>query len=126
MADPRFLTIETQYVSLAGTVIDLLTAVVVAFHVGWAIVLILRGRGTEIARAVAADGVIAGLGFGVAGSLLKTIALQDWPHIRAFAFLFVFRTLLKRVFEREQQAITRRAPPPSITAAKPAIAHSGR
>ena len=93
---------ETQYVLLAGTLIDLLTAVVVAYHVGWALVLILRGCGGDAARTAMADGVIAGLGFGVAGSLLKTMALEDWPHIRTFAFVFLFRTLLKRVFQQEQ------------------------
>lgn len=100
--------VETQCVLLIGIAIDLLTAVVVAYHVGWALVLIVRGRGSDAAKAVVADGVIAGLGFGVAGSLLKTIALGDWPHLRMFAFVFVFRTLLKRVFQQEQLAVTRR------------------
>lgn len=102
------LGLETRYVVFLGAAIDLLTAVVVAFHVGWALWLIVRQGGADAARAVVADGVIAGLGFGVAGSLLKTIALQDWPHIRTFAFVFVFRTLLKRVFQREQKIVARR------------------
>ena len=100
--------LEGAYVAYAGGAIDLLTGVVIGYHVGWALWLILRRRGTDAVRVVIADGVLVALGFGVAGSLLKTLALQDWVTIRTFAFLFVFRTLLKRVFEREQRVVLAR------------------
>jgi hypothetical protein len=54
-----------------------------------------------------AGGVLAALGFMIAAALLKTIALHNGPQIGMFAFVVALRTLMKRVFAREQAASTR-------------------
>jgi len=101
-------TIETRLISLGGTIIELLAAIVVAAHVLHALWVILRHRDSDGARMIIARGVLAALGFSVAGTLLKTIALQSWPEIRTFAFVLLLRTLLKQVFLRESRRINRR------------------
>ena len=99
---------ETAWVTLGGTLIELLAAIVVGFHVLWAVARILTGHGSDDARLLIARGVLAALSFSVAGTLLKTIALQSWPQIRIFAFVLVLRTLLKQIFQWEQTMIARR------------------
>lgn len=103
---------ETAWVTLGGTLIELLAAVVVSFHVLWAISRILTRHGSDDARLLIARGVLAALSFSVAGTLLKTIALQSWPQSRMFAFVLLLRTLLKRIFQWEQTMIAQRRGPP--------------
>ncbi len=96
---------EQRWVSLGGTLIDLAAAVVISFHALWALAALIRGEGTDRARLLVADGVLAGLAFSVAGTLLKTIALQSWPQLGTFVFVYALRTMLKRVFAWERSLI---------------------
>ncbi len=101
----------TSIIALGGTLIELLAAIVVGWHALSALAIILSKRSSDQARLIIAQGVLAALSFSVAGTLLKTIALQTWPEIRMFAFVLALRTMLKRVFQWEQRAIMRRSPP---------------
>lgn len=101
---------EQRLIAAGGSVIELLAAFVIAYHVVWALSGIVKRRGSDVARIRIAQGVLAALGFSVAGTLLKTIALQTWPQIRLFTFIFVLRTLLKRVFLWEERMIQARSP----------------
>ncbi len=92
-------------ISLAGTLIEIAAAVVISFHAGWAFLDILRGRGADRARILIADGVLSGLGFSVAGTLLKAIGLASWSQMGMFAFVFALRTMLKHVFAWERGLI---------------------
>ena len=100
---------------MGGSIIELLAAIVIVYHVLWAIAGIVRRQGSDVARIRIAQGVLSALGFSVAGTLLKTIALQTWPQIRLFTFIFVLRTLLKRVFLWEENSIKARTPVPAGT-----------
>lgn len=102
------LGIETRLIVAGGTVIELLAAVVVTFHACRALLAILRHYDADRSRLIIADGVLAALGFSVAGTLLKSLALQSWRQIGMFAFVLVFRMLLKQVFQREREQIARR------------------
>ena len=99
----------TDVINLGGSIIELLAAFVIVVHVFRALTSIVRTRSSDQARLLIAEGVLAALSFSVAGTLLKTIALQSWPQIRMFAFVLLLRTLLKRVFQWEQRAIRRRS-----------------
>lgn len=98
------------WIVAAGTAVDLLAAVVIVYHVLWALLGIVQLGGSDLARIRIAQGVLTALGFSVAGSLLKIIGLQTWPQIRMFAFVFALRTMLKRVFAWEQARIATRMP----------------
>ena len=106
--ESRLISTEQQMVLMGGSMIELLAAIVIVYHVLWAIAAIVRRQGSDVARIRIAQGVLAALGFSVAGTLLKTIALQTWPQIRLFTFIFVLRTLLKRVFLWEENSIKAR------------------
>ena len=97
--------IEEQWVALGGTLIELAAAFVISFHAAWALLALLRGQGTDRARLIIANGVLAGLAFSVAGTLLKTIALQTWPQLGTFLFVYALRTMLKRVFAWERRLV---------------------
>ena len=102
--------IESRLIAAGGTAIELLAAVVVAFHACWALAVILRHHDADRPRFIIADGVLAALGFSVAGTLLKALALQSWRQIGTFAFVLAFRTLLKQVFKREREQMSKRKP----------------
>jgi uncharacterized membrane protein len=99
---------ESQWIAVGGAAIELLTALVVAFHACRALVAIVRRFDADRPRLIIAEGVLAALGFSVAGTLLKALALQSWQQIGMFAFVLALRTLLKQVFKREREQITRR------------------
>ncbi len=99
---------EGQIIAFGGSLVELLAALVVAFHAIWAFGSIARDRSGDQARLLIARGVLAALSFSVAGTLLKTIGLQTWPQIRMFAFVLILRTVLKQVFRAEQSSILRR------------------
>ena len=69
---------------------------------------IVQQRGSDTARLRIAKGVLIALGFSVAGTLPKIIALQTWLQIRLFAFVFVLRTLLQKIFTWEELRIEAR------------------
>lgn len=96
------------WIVAGGTIVDLLAAIVIVYHVLWALLGIVQLGGSDLARIRIAQGVLTALGFSVAGSLLKIIGLQTWSQIRMFAFVFVLRTMLKRVFAWEQARIAAR------------------
>ncbi len=96
-------------IMLGGSLIEMLAACVVAFHVVLALLSLLHDR----ARVLIAQGVLAALGFSLAGTLLKTIGLQTWVQIRSFAFVWLLRTVLKRVFQWERTMGLRRSFPPA-------------
>ena len=98
-------TMEGQWIAVGGMAIELLAALVVAFHACLAVAAILRYRDADRPRLLIAEGVLAALGFSVAGTLLKALALQSWRQIGTFAFIFALRTLLKQVFKREREQI---------------------
>ena len=100
--------LEARYIATAGTLIELAAAIVVAWHAVDALLGIARRQGSDRARRVIAEGVLAALSFSVAGTLLKTIALNSWYDIRMFAFVLALRTVLKRVFQAERRAVSRR------------------
>ena len=102
------LGIESRWITAGGTTIELLAALVVAFHACRALVAIVRHYDADRSRLIMADGVLAALGFSVAGTLLKALALQSWQQIGMFAFVLALRTLLKQVFKREREQIGRR------------------
>ena len=66
--------------------------------------------GSIAARLLIAKGVLSALDFSVAGSLLE-IAIETWPKMWPFAFVFVLRTLQTRVrLGRKQHPAALRRP----------------
>lgn len=58
------------------------------------------GRGSRHsivgARLIVADGIVAGLGFKTAATLLKTIELRSWDAILMFVAVFALRSFIKQ------------------------------
>jgi uncharacterized membrane protein len=77
----------------------------------WAIARSLGSReGLLQARLLIADGAIAALGFKTAATLLKSLELQTWNAILAFATILALRTLVKRVLVWEERRLRAGAP----------------
>lgn len=90
----------------AARLIEVAGSLVIAWYVLQACRAALRPRGDIAARLLVADGVLAALGFMLAATLLKTLALRSWHQIGMFTFVLVFRTLLKHVFVSERRQLT--------------------
>ncbi len=80
-------------------------SLVIVAYVVRATVELVRGRGIDNSRLMVAEGVLLGLSFKVASSLLKTAVLHSWTQIGLFAFVLALRTILKRLFAWEHGKI---------------------
>jgi len=80
--------------------IELVGGLIIVGYVVVALWAVAR-RAPERARLLVAEGVIAGLSFKLAGTLLKTILIHSWEQLAMFVAIFVLRFVLKRFFEWE-------------------------
>lgn len=96
---------ELQIIVSLARLIEVAGSLVIVWHVAKACVKAVGPQGSVQARLLVADGVLAALGFMVAATLLKTMALRNWHQIGMFAFVLAFRTLLKHVFAWERSWI---------------------
>ncbi len=99
---------DSRWIAIGGTLIEVLAAIVIAFHALWALASMLQHFEADRPRLIIAEGVLTALGFSVAGTLLKALALETWQQIGMFAFVLGLRTLLKRVFAHERKLILNR------------------
>ncbi len=99
------LNLESHWISVAGSIVNVIAAIIIGFHAAYALFEIARHYNTDRARVILADGVLAALAFSVVGTLLKALALQSWSDIGMFAFVLAFRTLLKQVFLHERSQV---------------------
>lgn len=90
---------------LAIALIELVGSVLIAGYCAAAAILLLRTRVPGPARLLVIQGSLWGLSLKTAASLLKTIELQTWTQIGAFAAILALRTLLKRVLTWEEKRI---------------------
>ncbi len=91
-------------IDIWAAIIEMGGALVIVAYVFAALLTLFRTRTAGIvqARLLVAQGVLTGLSFKVAGTLLKTLLLVTWHQILVFAAIFALRTLLKRLFVWEQ------------------------
>lgn len=75
-------------------------ALVIAFHVARAARLAWQQRSPVQARHVVAAGLVAGLDFKLAATLLKTLELRSWDQIAMMAAIFALRVLVKQTLTR--------------------------
>jgi hypothetical protein len=83
--------------AIAGmaALIELAGALVIVWYVFKASRAALSA-GALAARAVAAAGLVAGLDFKTAATLLKTLELTSWRQIGLFVAVLALRTLIKK------------------------------
>jgi uncharacterized membrane protein len=93
-------------------VIEMVGSLIIAVYCAAALATLIRSRerGIRMARLLIADGAISGLGFKLAGTLLKTVLLVSWHQILMFTAIFALRTVLKRLFAWERQRLAQPSP----------------
>ena len=92
---------------LWAATIELIGGLIIVGYVAAALWVVARWRSPVRARLLVAEGVIAGLSFKLAGTLLKTILIHSWEQLAMFAAIFVLRLVLKRFFEWELARVGR-------------------
>jgi uncharacterized membrane protein len=91
--------------NLWATLIEFLGALLIVFYLLRACLALLLSRNVLQARLLVADGVLSGLSFKLAGTLLRTLVLQTWQQILMFVAIFALRTILKLVFTWERKRL---------------------
>lgn len=94
--------------TLWANIIEFVGALLIVIYIIVAIFVLFRSKDITRARLIAADGVITGLSFKLAGTLLKTIELHTWQQILMFVAIFALRTILKMLFTWERGRLQRR------------------
>jgi uncharacterized membrane protein len=94
--------------TLWANIIEFVGALLIVIYIIVAIFVLFRSKDITRARLIAADGVITGLSFKLAGTLLKTIELHTWQQILMFVAIFALRTILKMLFTWERHRLQRR------------------
>jgi uncharacterized membrane protein len=92
-------------VTLWAALIEFVGALVIIGYLLAALLTLLYSSDIQLARLQAATGVVTGLSFKLAGTLLKTIQLHTWQQISMFIAIFTLRAVLKRVFTWEQERL---------------------
>lgn len=87
--------------------IDFIGSLFIIGYVVAATVALVRRQSIVRVRLLIADGVLWGLNFKVAATLLKTMTLTTWQTLAFFVVIFALRTLLKRAFTWERAQIER-------------------
>ncbi len=97
-------TLRLLHVDIWASLIEMGGSVVIVAYCLAALLTLLRSRAVGIvsARLLIAQGVLTGLSFKLAGTLLKTLLLVSWRQILIFTAIFALRILLKRLFVWEQ------------------------
>jgi len=91
--------------TLWAALIEFVGALLIIGYLLAALLTLLRTRDVQLARLQGATGVVTGLSFKLAATLLKTIQLRTWQQIFLFLAIFTLRTVLKRVFTWEQERL---------------------
>ncbi len=92
-----------------ASLIEFVGALLIIAYIVAALIMLARTRDITYARLLVADGVITGLSFKLAGTLLKTLELRTWQQILMFVAIFALRTILKRFFTWERARLEQRA-----------------
>ncbi|MDQ2786347.1 MAG: DUF1622 domain-containing protein [Chloroflexota bacterium] len=97
-------TLHLLHFDIWASIIEMGGSVIIVAYCLAALLTLLRLRAVGIvsARLLVAQGVLTGLSFELAGTLLKTLLLVSWRQILIFTAIFALRTLLKRLFVWEQ------------------------
>ncbi|WP_172632212.1 DUF1622 domain-containing protein [Dictyobacter arantiisoli] len=91
--------------TLWASAIEFIGALLIVAYALAALLALLRTRDVTFARLLVTDGVIAGLSFKLAATLLKLVVLQTWQQILMFSVIFILRIALKRLFTWERTRI---------------------
>ncbi len=94
--------------TLWASIIEFVGGLLIIIYIIAAIIVLFRSKDIVRARLIVADGVITGLSFKLAGTLLKTIVLHTWQQILMFVAIFALRTILKMLFTWERNRLQRR------------------
>lgn len=99
-------------IRILATLIEFGGGLLVVFGCARGLVTLVSGFGSRDgivkARLLVADGIVAGLGFKTAATLLKTIELRSWDAILMFVAVFALRTVVKQALMREQAGLPTR------------------
>jgi uncharacterized membrane protein len=101
---------DTLDLTLWAALIEFVGALLIVAYLLAALFALFHTKDVQLARLQGATGIVTGLSFKLAGTLLKTIQLHTWQQILMFVAIFTLRIVLKRVFTWEQRRLQHNLP----------------
>lgn len=92
-----------------ASVIEFIGTLIIVWSVARAVVTLAHvpadARRLMRARLLVAEGVLSGLSFKLAGTLLKLLFLHTWQQIFFFVVIFALRTLIRTTFAWQRRQL---------------------
>ncbi|MCX5873050.1 MAG: hypothetical protein NTY51_07420 [Deltaproteobacteria bacterium] len=87
--------------------IEILSSAVIFGYCVAGFAVFLQGRDRLRTQILVANGTLLGMNLKLVGALLKTIELQTWNQLALFVVIFALKTVIKKVFLRQNLISTK-------------------
>ncbi len=81
--------------------IEIVSSLVIFCYCATGFLVFVRHHNRIQAQILVANGTLLGLSIKLVAALLKTIELQTWNQLALFATILVLRTIIKKVFQKQ-------------------------
>jgi hypothetical protein len=87
--------------------IEILSSAVIFGYCVAGFAVFIKGRDRLRTQILVANGTLLGMNLKLVGALLKTIELQTWNQLALFVVIFALKTVIKKVFLRQNLISTK-------------------
>jgi hypothetical protein len=87
--------------------IEIVSSVIIFGYCAAGFAFFISGKDGFTIKTLVANGTLLGMNLKLVGALLKTIELQTWNQLAVFVVIFALRTIIKKVFRRQNFLATK-------------------
>lgn len=87
--------------------IEIVSSVIIFGYCAAGFAFFISGKDGFTIKTLVANGTLLGMNLKLVGALLKTIELQTWNQLGLFVVIFALRTIIKKVFRRQNFLATK-------------------
>jgi hypothetical protein len=87
--------------------IEIVSSVIIFGYCTAGFAFFISGKDGFTIKTLVANGTLLGMNLKLVGALLKTIELQTWNQLALFVVIFALRTMIKKVFRRQNFLATK-------------------
>ncbi|MEI6135527.1 MAG: DUF1622 domain-containing protein [Desulfomonile sp.] len=87
--------------------IEIVSSVIIFGYCAAGFAFFISGKDGFTIKTLVANGTLLGMNLKLVGALLKTIELQTWNQLALFVVIFALRTIIKKVFRRQNFLATK-------------------
>jgi hypothetical protein len=87
--------------------IEIVSSVIIFGYCAAGFAFFISGKDGFTIKTLVANGTLLSMNLKLVGALLKTIELQTWNQLALFVVIFALRTIIKKVFRRQNFLATK-------------------